>query len=107
MFPPSPALSLVDSLDGIEDLEAYLDAQPALSQFPTPPIRVSKNAKGLGRVPSTTTGVVTPHVRHESNESQRRDLQIEALNCTFSFLSLSCLLPSADFQCGNWSSHLT
>lgn len=38
MFPPSPALSAVDSLDGIDDLDAFLDAQGALSRFPTPPL---------------------------------------------------------------------
>jgi hypothetical protein len=71
----------VDSLDGIEDLEAYLDAQPALSQFPTPPTRLSKTSKGLGRVPLTTAGVETPQVRHEFDESHRRDVQPESLDC--------------------------
>ena len=36
-FPPSPALSDCDSLDDIDDLDAYLDAQGQLSHFPTPP----------------------------------------------------------------------
>ena len=36
-LPPSPALSACDSLAGIEDLDAFLEAQGALSHFPTPP----------------------------------------------------------------------
>ena len=36
--PPSPAWSDCDSLDGIEDLDAFLDAQGQLSHFPTPPL---------------------------------------------------------------------
>jgi len=38
LLPPSPALSACDSLDGIEDLEAYLAAQGPLSRFATPPL---------------------------------------------------------------------
>ena len=38
IFPPSPALSVCDSLDGIEDLDAFLASQGALSHFPTPPL---------------------------------------------------------------------
>jgi len=38
ILPPSPALSCCDSLDGIEDLDAYLDKQGGLSHFPTPPL---------------------------------------------------------------------
>lgn len=39
-FPPSPAISVADSLDGIDDavLDAILKAQGALSHFPTPPL---------------------------------------------------------------------
>lgn len=37
-YPPSPALSYCDSLDDIDDLDAYLDAQGQLSHFPTPPL---------------------------------------------------------------------
>lgn len=40
-FPPSPALSACDSLDGIEDLDAFLAAQGPLSQFATPPLKDS------------------------------------------------------------------
>jgi hypothetical protein len=69
MFPPSPALSFVDSLDGIEDLEAYLDAQPALSQFPTPPPGVSKNGKGLARITTTPAGIVTQHLLQNLDEN--------------------------------------
>lgn len=36
--PLSPALSDCDSLNGIEDLDAFLDAQGQLSHFPTPPL---------------------------------------------------------------------
>lgn len=35
-FPPSPAQSCCDSLAGIEDLDAFLEAQGQLSHFPTP-----------------------------------------------------------------------
>ena len=38
-FPPSPALSACDSLDGIDDLDAYLARQGSLSHFPTPPLK--------------------------------------------------------------------
>jgi hypothetical protein len=69
MFPPSPALSFVDSLDGIEDLEAYLDAQPALSQFPTPPPGVSKNGKGLARITATPAGIVTQQLLQNLDEN--------------------------------------
>lgn len=37
-FPLSPANSFCDSLDGIEDLDAYLAIQGPISSFPTPPI---------------------------------------------------------------------
>lgn len=36
-FPPSPALSICDSLADIDDLDAFLDAQGPLSHFGTPP----------------------------------------------------------------------
>lgn len=36
-FPPSPAASDCDSLDGIEDLDAYLALQGPISGLPTPP----------------------------------------------------------------------
>lgn len=36
-LPPSPVVSDCDSLDNIDDLEAYLNAQGRLSHFPTPP----------------------------------------------------------------------
>jgi hypothetical protein len=39
MFPPSPAFSDCDSLAGIDDLDAFLDAQGKLSQWPTPPLK--------------------------------------------------------------------
>lgn len=35
----SPAFSDCDSLAGIDDLDAFLDAQGKLSQWPTPPLR--------------------------------------------------------------------
>lgn len=38
-FPPSPAFSDCDSLAGIDDLDAFLDAQGKLSQWPTPPLK--------------------------------------------------------------------
>lgn len=38
ILPPSPA-SCVDSLDGIDDLDAFLAAQGPLSQFATPPLK--------------------------------------------------------------------
>lgn len=38
-FPPSPAFSDSDSLAGIDDLDAFLDAKGALSRWPTPPSR--------------------------------------------------------------------
>lgn len=38
-FPLSPAFSDCDSLAGIEDLDAFLDAQGKLSQWPTPPLK--------------------------------------------------------------------
>ena len=38
-FPPSPAFSDCDSLAGIDDLDAFLDAQGKLSQWPTPPMK--------------------------------------------------------------------
>lgn len=41
-LPPSPALSACDSLDGIEDLDAYLEQQGNLSHFPTPPLNAKK-----------------------------------------------------------------
>ncbi|KAF2161154.1 hypothetical protein M409DRAFT_28482 [Zasmidium cellare ATCC 36951] len=37
MLPPSPAPSECDSLDGIDDLDAFLASQGQLSQWPTPP----------------------------------------------------------------------
>ncbi|KAF7187685.1 hypothetical protein HII31_11024 [Pseudocercospora fuligena] len=37
LFPPSPALSECDSLDGIDDLDAFLASKGKLSHFPTPP----------------------------------------------------------------------
>ena len=37
VYPPSPALSVCDSLDGV-DLDALLDAQGPLSRFATPPL---------------------------------------------------------------------
>lgn len=37
--PPSPALSASNSLDGIDDLDAFLAAQGSLSHFPTPPLK--------------------------------------------------------------------
>ncbi|GIZ36714.1 hypothetical protein CKM354_000018200 [Cercospora kikuchii] len=39
IYPPSPALSACDSLDGIDDLDAFLAAQGRLSHFPTPPTK--------------------------------------------------------------------
>ena len=36
-FPHSPALSAIDSLADIDDLDAFLDAQGQLSHWPTPP----------------------------------------------------------------------
>jgi hypothetical protein len=39
MFPPSPAFSDCDSLAGIDDLDAFLDAQGKLSHWPTPPLK--------------------------------------------------------------------
>lgn len=38
-IPPSPAFSDRDSLAGIDDLDAFLDAQGKLSHWPTPPLR--------------------------------------------------------------------
>lgn len=38
-FPLSPAFSDCDSLAGIDDLDAFLDAQGKLSQWPTPPLK--------------------------------------------------------------------
>jgi hypothetical protein len=38
-FPPSPAFSDCDSLAGIDDLDAFLEAQGKLSQWPTPPLK--------------------------------------------------------------------
>ena len=38
-LPPSPAFSYCDSLAGIDDLDAFLDAQGKLSQWPTPPLK--------------------------------------------------------------------
>lgn len=38
-YPHSPAFSDCDSLAGIDDLDAFLDAQGKLSQWPTPPLR--------------------------------------------------------------------
>ncbi|EME86748.1 uncharacterized protein MYCFIDRAFT_194716 [Pseudocercospora fijiensis CIRAD86] len=43
LFPPSPTRSECDSLYGIDDLDAFLDAQGKLSRFPTPP-PVNKDA---------------------------------------------------------------
>ncbi|CZT23816.1 uncharacterized protein RCC_09530 [Ramularia collo-cygni] len=37
-FPPSPATSVCDSLDGIEDLDAFLALQGPISGLPTPPM---------------------------------------------------------------------
>lgn len=37
VYPPSPALSVCDSLADIEDLDAFLEAQGQLSHWPTPP----------------------------------------------------------------------
>ncbi|OQN96459.1 hypothetical protein B0A48_17515 [Cryoendolithus antarcticus] len=39
ILPASPALTDFDSLDGIEDLDAFLDAKGGLSRFPTPPLK--------------------------------------------------------------------
>jgi hypothetical protein len=39
--PPSPAWSDCDSLDGIDDLDAFLDSKGQLSHFPTPPVFAS------------------------------------------------------------------
>jgi hypothetical protein len=41
MFPLSPAFSNCDSLAGIDDLDAFLDAQGKLSQWPTPPLKMA------------------------------------------------------------------
>jgi hypothetical protein len=41
MFPLSPAFSDCDSLAGIDDLDAFLDAQGKLSQWPTPPLKMA------------------------------------------------------------------
>ena len=38
-FPLSPSLSDCDSLDDIDDLDAFLEAQGQISHFPTPPLR--------------------------------------------------------------------
>ena len=42
--PPSPALSVSDPLDGIDDLDAFLDAMGPLSHFPTPLTRPKKDS---------------------------------------------------------------
>nr|OQO28488.1 hypothetical protein B0A51_03300 [Rachicladosporium sp. CCFEE 5018] len=39
ILPASPTLTDFDSLDGIEDLDAFLDAKGGLSRFPTPPLK--------------------------------------------------------------------
>ena len=36
-YPPSPAISICDSLADIDDLDAFLEAQGQLSHWPTPP----------------------------------------------------------------------
>jgi hypothetical protein len=41
VFPLSPAFSDCDSLAGIDDLDAFLDAQGKLSQWPTPPLKLA------------------------------------------------------------------
>ncbi|KAK3670839.1 hypothetical protein LTR78_009283 [Recurvomyces mirabilis] len=43
MLLPSPSLSVCDSLDGIDDLDAFLAAQGPLSQFATPPLENKKD----------------------------------------------------------------
>lgn len=42
-FPLSPVLSACDSLDGIEDLDAFLESQGGLSHWPTPPAPATKD----------------------------------------------------------------
>ena len=39
VLPPSPAISICDSLADIDDLDAFLEAQGTLSHFPTPPLK--------------------------------------------------------------------
>lgn len=41
---PSPALSASDSLDGIDDLDAFLASKGPLSRFATPPPLLKKTA---------------------------------------------------------------
>ncbi|USW53095.1 Putative Cyclin-like superfamily [Septoria linicola] len=47
IYPPSPALSACDSLDGIDDLDAFLALQGGLSHFPTPPLKSDARDPGL------------------------------------------------------------
>jgi hypothetical protein len=68
-FPPSPALSDCDSLDDIDDLDAYLDAQGRLSHFPTPP------------APKKTEAIVQEIEVDVSDEEDE-----EELNCEHSLL---------------------
>jgi hypothetical protein len=60
-FLPSPAPSACDSLAGIDDLDAFLEAQGQLSHWPTPP-------KESGIVEVTEIG--------RGYEDDRRDLQV-------------------------------
>lgn len=64
-FPPSPALSACDSLDGIEDLDAFLASKGPLSRFGTPPL-----AKDIGYSE-------TVEVFDESSEDEYDDSDVD------------------------------
>ena len=58
-FPPSPALSVCDSLDDIDDLDAFLDAQGPLSQFATPPLKEKAITVAVSEISNYDSDVVT------------------------------------------------
>ncbi|KAK6432929.1 hypothetical protein LTR95_010895 [Oleoguttula sp. CCFEE 5521] len=66
ILPASPSLTDFDSLDGIEDLDAFLDAKGSLSRFPTPP---------LGHMSFVHVGVIED-VSEDESEDEVDELDI-------------------------------
>lgn len=75
VFPLSPALSLCDSLDSLDsiELDAFLDAQPALSRLPTPHVGKSALAE----------------VEEVDNISETEDSEDNAVDCALTHSPLT------------------
>ncbi|KAK6435664.1 hypothetical protein LTR95_008148 [Oleoguttula sp. CCFEE 5521] len=69
ILPASPTLTDFDSLDGIEDLDAFLDAKGGLSRFPTPPLK-DKTYVHVG---------VVEDISEDESEDEVDDLDIAAV----------------------------